>query len=70
MEDQNLTRDYARNPSRYADQGLPFGLQMSDRVLLDNGQENGNRDNENVEIDGLGVRLAKPAADKACRIGR
>lgn len=41
---------------------------MSDRVLLDNGQQNDNGDDQDVEVNSLGIGLAEPAADSACRI--
>lgn len=54
----------ARKPCREADQNLPFGIQLGDGVLPHNGQKNNDGNDQNVEVNVLGVRLAEPATDK------
>lgn len=41
---------------------------MSDRVLLGDGQQNDDGDDEDIKVDMLSIGLAEPATDETCRI--
>lgn len=67
QRDWSLTGDYARHPRRCANEELPLLAYIGNCVLSDNGQKNDDGDNEDIEVDVLGIRLAKPATNEARR---
>jgi hypothetical protein len=58
-----LTSDEARNPCRNTQADLPLHRQIRDGVLLHDRQQHNDRDNQNVEINRLRIRLTEPPAD-------